>query len=394
MLKDNKSKFKQLFSWFNSNKKLSVQDNEVNENILKISKIPKNDFLDCSTQHINETVVLDKKESSIINSQNADIKNVKSIVSSCIKVKKEGMFLTLVKKLSKTKKHFGSKIYNLFSKKKVNSSIFEEISEQLLIADVGLNTTDKLINYLEKEVRIRNIQNSKVILSLLKRYMVDILKKVEKPLTVATYRKPFSILMVGVNGVGKTSIIGKLAYSFKNQGKSVMLAAGDTFRAAAIDQLEILGKKNAIPVISQKCGSDPAAVVFDALKSAQSKNVDIVIADTAGRLHNKINLMEELKKIKRVMKKLDCSAPNEIMLVLDACIGQNSINQAEIFNKALGVTGLVITKLDGTSKGGVIFTIANKLSIPIRYISFGEKEADMHCFNSENFVNAIFSEYS
>ncbi|XBC43347.1 MAG: signal recognition particle-docking protein FtsY [Buchnera aphidicola (Meitanaphis flavogallis)] len=389
MLKSNKSKLKKFFSWLNPKKQSSEKENKIDAIASKNKEVLKKSLLNCNTLHKDECIISNQTQNSLIYDKN--IKNHdKKIIISPANYEKKGIFSILVKKLSKTKKNLGLKIYNLFSKKEIDNSIFNNISEQLLMSDIGLETTNILVNALEKEVYFKNIKNSEIVLSLLKKNMIDILKKVEKPLDIIP-KKPFSILIVGVNGVGKTSIIGKLTHIFKNEGKSVMLAAGDTFRAAAIDQLKILGKNNLVPVISQQSGADPAAVIFDAFQAAKSKNVDILIADTAGRLHNKINLMEELKKIKRVLKKLDCSAPDEIILVLDSCIGQNSIKQASIFNEELGITGLVITKLDGTSKGGAIFSIANQLSIPIRYISFGEKIEDIHYFNSKIFVNAIFS---
>ncbi|XBC42840.1 MAG: signal recognition particle-docking protein FtsY [Buchnera aphidicola (Kaburagia rhusicola ensigallis)] len=389
MLKNNKSKLKKFFSWFNPKKKSSKEEDKIDAMDLKGKKVLKKSLLNCNISHKNECMIPSQTQDNLTCIKKIKNHDIKSIVSS-INYEKKGIFSILAKKLSKTKKNLGLKIYNLFSKKEIDNSIFNNISEQLLMSDIGLETTNILVNALEKEVYFKNIKNSEIVLSLLKKNMIDILKKVEKPLDIIS-KKPFSILIVGVNGVGKTSIIGKLTHIFKNEGKSVMLAAGDTFRAAAIDQLKILGKKNSVPVISQQSGADPAAVIFDAFQAAKSKNVDILIADTAGRLHNKVNLMEELKKIKRVLKKLDYSAPDEIILVLDSCIGQNSIKQASIFNKELGITGLAITKLDGTSRGGAIFSIAHRLSIPIRYISFGEKMEDIHHFNSKIFVNAIFS---
>jgi fused signal recognition particle receptor len=219
--------------------------------------------------------------------------------------------------------------------------------------------------------------------------MVNILKPVEQPLQIPEQAGPFVILMIGINGVGKTTTIGKLAKQFQQQGKSVMLAAGDTFRAAAVEQLQVWGERNNIPVVAQKTGADSASVIFDALQSAQSRNINILIADTAGRLHTQSNLMEELKKVKRVMAKLDQQAPHEVMLVLDAGTGQNALSQAQQFGDAVDVTGITLTKLDGTAKGGIIFAIANKIGLPIRYIGVGEKIDDLRSFNSEDFVDAL-----
>ncbi|XBC44397.1 MAG: signal recognition particle-docking protein FtsY [Buchnera aphidicola (Schlechtendalia peitan)] len=378
MSKENNSKIKRFFSWFNLNNK-PVAKHKVDDIVLKHDTVSKN-------------VVLCGKSTNIPSISDITKKDVGDI-PIFEKPNKNKILSILINKLSKTKNNFGLKIKNLFFKKKIEHLFYEDISKQLLLSDVGLETTSELINNLMKESRLKSLNDSQVVLSLLKENMVNILKRVEKPLNIIS-KKPFSILVVGVNGVGKTSIIGKLTNNFKNQGKSVILAAGDTFRSAAIDQLKILGHKNLVSVIARKCGSDPASVIFDAFSAAKAKNIDVLIADTAGRIHNDINLMEELKKIKRVMKKIDCFAPDEIMLVLDSCIGQNSIKQAKIFNEALGITGLSITKLDGTAKGGVIFSIARQLSIPIRYISFGEKISDIHDFNSENFVDAIFSEHT
>ncbi|XBC38214.1 MAG: signal recognition particle-docking protein FtsY [Buchnera aphidicola (Floraphis choui)] len=383
MIKNDSSKFKKFFSWFNIKKK-----DKTNRCPLENNKIINKNSSFHISQHKHENITLNERTDNIKDSEYINI-NSKNKITSSLDFKKKGIFLTLVNKLSKTKKRFGLRIRSLFLNSKIDDTFFENISEQLLISDVGLKTTDMLIKNLKKEVYLKSLTDNDKILYVLKENMINILKKVEQPLSIIP-KKPFSILIVGVNGVGKTSVIGKLTHIFKNQGKSVMLAAGDTFRAAAIDQLKILGEKTSVPVISQKCGVDPASVIYDAFQAAKSKNVDVLIADTAGRLHNKVNLMRELKKIKRVMKKLDSSAPNEVMLVLDSCIGQNSINQVNVFNEELGITGLIITKLDGTSKGGVIFPIADQLSIPIRYISFGEKISDMHYFNSENFVRAIF----
>ncbi|XBC40785.1 MAG: signal recognition particle-docking protein FtsY [Buchnera aphidicola (Nurudea yanoniella)] len=383
-----KKKFKKFLSWFSFKKKNHKENNKNYVSIKKNSNYIEN-VSELSTTCEKKNVFLKKIENNSSKCNESNLCNLKDINISTIP-KKQGVFSTLIKKLSKTQENLGLKIQNLFFKKIIKDSFFDDVSDQLIMSDVGVETTNELINTLKNIVDYKNLKDTKIILSIFKQVMIDMLKKVEKPLKIKN-KKPFSILVIGVNGVGKTSIIGKLAHKFKKSGKSVILAAGDTFRAAAVDQLKILGNNSSIPVISQKSGADPASVVFDAFQAAQSKNIDILIADTSGRLQNKINLIEELKKIKRVMKKLDPIAPDEVILVLDACIGQNSINQAIIFKKELGVTGLVVTKLDGTSKGGVIFSIAKKLSIPIRYISFGEKISEIDYFNSDKFINAIFS---
>lgn len=267
--------------------------------------------------------------------------------------------------------------------------MFEELEDTMILSDIGVNTTEKIIQGLISDTHRQVLKNPKEVYFLLQERMHLILKKVEKPLLISN-QIPFVILVVGVNGTGKTTTALKLAKKYKLDKKSVMLAAADTFRAAAIEQLQILGKKHDIPVIAQISGADPAAVAFDALKSAISKKIDVLIIDTAGRLHNKQHLLEELKKIIRVMKKLNVSAPHEIVLVIDACNGQNTIKQTEMFHKSLNLTGLIITKLDGTAKGGVIFALSDQFSIPIRYIGTGEKSTDLLAFNSSDFINSIF----
>ncbi|QIE01792.1 signal recognition particle-docking protein FtsY [Buchnera aphidicola] len=304
---------------------------------------------------------------------------------------KTNFFSRLKKGLTKTKQLLHNSINNIFLSKTIDDALFEELEEKMLLADIGIKTSNRIISNLIQDVNRIDLKNSKKIYFLLKQNMYNILKKVEIPLEI-TDHQPFVILVVGVNGTGKTTTIGKLAKKYKSEGKSVMLAAADTFRAAGIEQLQILGKAHNIPVVAQNSGSDPAAVIFDAVKSAKSKKVDILIIDTAGRLHNNLHLIEELKKIVRVTKKLDVSAPHEIMLIIDACNGQNTIKQTEIFHKALNLTGIVITKLDGTAKGGVIFALADKFNIPIRYIGIGENSKDLGIFNSDEFIHALFLE--
>ncbi|MGM8757085.1 signal recognition particle-docking protein FtsY [Enterobacter chuandaensis] len=312
------------------------------------------------------------------------------IVQEQEKPTKEGFFARLKRSLLKTKENLGSGFISLFRGKKIDDDLFEELEEQLLIADVGVETTRKIITNLTEGASRKQLRDAEALYGLLKDEMGEILAKVDEPLNIEG-KTPFVILMVGVNGVGKTTTIGKLARQFEQQGKSVMLAAGDTFRAAAVEQLQVWGQRNNIPVIAQHTGADSASVIFDAIQAAKSRNVDVLIADTAGRLQNKSHLMEELKKIVRVMKKLDEDAPHEIMLTIDASTGQNAISQAKLFHEAVGLTGIALTKLDGTAKGGVIFSVADQFGIPIRYIGVGERIEDLRPFKADDFIEALFA---
>ncbi len=303
----------------------------------------------------------------------------------------ESFFARLKRSLSRTKANIGAGFFGLFKGKQIDEDLFEELEEQLLIADVGMNTTVKIIDNLTEKASRNDLKDGEALYGLLKEEMADILSQVEQPLEVDTTKTPYVILMVGVNGVGKTTTIGKLAKQFQNEGKKVMLAAGDTFRAAAVEQLQVWGKRNDVPVIAQHTGADSASVIYDAIEAAKARGVDVVIADTAGRLQNKSNLMEELRKIVRVMKKIDDSAPHEIMLTLDAGTGQNAISQAKLFSEVAPVTGITLTKLDGTAKGGVIFSIADQFQIPIRFIGVGERIDDLRPFESKDFIEALFS---
>ena len=303
---------------------------------------------------------------------------------------KEGFFARLKRSLIKTKENLGSGFISLFRGKKIDDDLFEELEEQLLIADVGVETTRKIITSLTESASRKQLRDAEALYGLLKEEMGEILAKVDEPLNIEG-KMPFVILMVGVNGVGKTTTIGKLARQFEQQGKSVMLAAGDTFRAAAVEQLQVWGQRNNIPVIAQHTGADSASVIFDAIQAAKARHVDVLIADTAGRLQNKSHLMEELKKIVRVMKKLDEDAPHEIMLTIDASTGQNAISQAKLFHEAVGLTGIALTKLDGTAKGGVIFSVADQFGIPIRYIGVGERIEDLRPFKADDFIEALFA---
>lgn len=334
---------------------------------------------------ITETVV----ESEIVEDIKNEFQPVVEI-ETCEKPSEGGFFSRLVKGLLKTKQNIGAGFRSFFLGKKIDDELFEELEEQLLIADIGVPTTSKIIKNLTEHASRKELQNAELLYQQLKVEMADILEPVAQPLEIDSTKKPYVILMVGVNGVGKTTTIGKLARKFQAEGKSVMLAAGDTFRAAAVEQLQVWGERNHIPVVAQSTGSDSASVIFDAMQSAAARNIDILIADTAGRLQNKNNLMDELKKIVRVMKKYDETAPHEIMLTLDAGTGQNAISQAKLFNEAVGLTGISLTKLDGTAKGGVIFAIADQFKLPIRYIGVGEKIEDLREFNAKEFIEALF----
>ncbi|MFJ5509751.1 signal recognition particle-docking protein FtsY [Pectobacterium jejuense] len=303
---------------------------------------------------------------------------------------KEGFFARLKRSLVKTRQNLGSGFIGLFRGKKIDDDLFDELEEQLLVADVGVETTRKIITSLTEHASRRQLKDADTLFVKLKEEMAEILAKVDAPLNIEG-KTPYVILMVGVNGVGKTTTIGKMARQFQAQGKSVMLAAGDTFRAAAVEQLQVWGQRNNVAVVAQHTGADSASVIFDAIQAAKARGVDVLIADTAGRLQNKAHLMEELKKIVRVMKKLDEDAPHEVMLTLDASTGQNAVSQAKLFNEAVGLTGITLTKLDGTAKGGVIFAIADQFAIPIRYIGVGEGIEDLRPFKADDFIEALFA---
>jgi len=303
---------------------------------------------------------------------------------------KVGFFKRLKSGLGKTRNKLSEGIQNVFLGAKVlDEAMLEELETILLTSDVGVSATQEILGDLTKKVGRKELTDAKAVHRHLKETLVGLLRPVEVPLNTGA-NNPFVILMVGVNGVGKTTTIGKLAKLFQAEGKSVMLAAGDTFRAAAVDQLRVWGERNEVPVIAQDTGADSASVVFDAVTAAYARNIDVLIADTAGRLQNKKNLMDELTKITRVLQKIDPTAPHEVILVLDAGTGQNAISQVREFQKAVDVSGLVLTKLDGTAKGGVIFALAQQLKIPIRYVCVGEKIDDLRPFLAEEFVEALF----
>jgi fused signal recognition particle receptor len=305
--------------------------------------------------------------------------------------KKSGWFTRLKAGLQRTSSNFADGMGNLFlGKKVIDQALMEELETQLLMADVGINATQRIVDNLTQRVSRKELADSGALYRALQEELRALLAPCTAPLQIDSAHKPYVILMVGVNGVGKTTTIGKLAKRFRDEGRSVMLAAGDTFRAAAVEQLQVWGERNAVPVIAQHSGADSASVIFDALQAAKARGVDVLIADTAGRLHNKDNLMEELKKIVRVLRKLDASAPHEVMLVLDAGTGQNALAQVQHFQQAVGVSGLVLSKLDGTAKGGIIFAISEQCRLPIRFIGVGEQAEDLRPFDADDFIRALF----
>ncbi|WP_434594661.1 signal recognition particle-docking protein FtsY [Pseudomonas sp. R4-83] len=306
---------------------------------------------------------------------------------------KAGFFARLKQGLSKTSASIGEGMASLFlGRKTIDDDLLDDLETRLLTADVGVEATTQIIQRLTQKVARKELADADALYKSLQAELAAMLKPVEQPLRIASQNKPFVILVVGVNGAGKTTTIGKLAKKLQLEGKKVMLAAGDTFRAAAVEQLQVWGERNKIPVIAQHTGADSASVIFDAVQAAKARGIDVLIADTAGRLHTKDNLMEELKKVRRVIGKLDADAPHEVLLVLDAGTGQNAINQAKQFNQTVELTGLALTKLDGTAKGGVIFALAKQFGLPIRYIGVGEGIDDLRTFEAEPFVQALFAE--
>ena len=307
------------------------------------------------------------------------------------KTKPAGFFSRLRARLNKGDSWLTTDISELASGGKIDEDSLEELESLLVMADVGIDTTERIIGDLEKRLKRRELKDVEALMAGLESSLTDILEPVSQPLEIPEQSDPFVILMVGVNGAGKTTTIGKLARRLKDSGLSVMLAAGDTFRAAAVEQLQAWGERNDVPVVAQQSGADPAAVIFDAWQAASARGIDVLLADTAGRLQNQQGLMDELAKIKRVVERHDADAPHEVMLVLDASQGQNALVQAEKFHEALGLTGLTVTKLDGSAKGGILFAIANRLGVPVRFIGIGEAAEDMQPFNADEFVGALMN---
>ncbi len=321
--------------------------------------------------------------------------NSSSLSQKSEPAKKTGFFARLKQGLNKTRQNFTDSLTTLvLGRKEIDDELLDELEMILLTADVGIDATDRIIKNLTDQVSRKALKDPNALIDALKNQLENILAPITHPLNIdehlAKHNGPFVILMVGINGVGKTTTIGKLAKKYQQEGKSVMLAAGDTFRAAAVEQLQTWGERNHVPVIAQKTGADSAAVLFDAIQSAKAKKIDILIADTAGRLHTQSNLMEELKKVSRVMKKVDDTAPHEVMLVIDAGTGQNALNQAQQFKDAVKVSGITLTKLDGTAKGGIVFALAEQTQIPIRFIGIGESIDDLRPFDHKAFTQALF----
>jgi fused signal recognition particle receptor len=317
---------------------------------------------------------------------------VASEVTAPPPAEKRGLFQRLKQGLSRTRAQFGSGLSRLFGGRKViDDELLEELEMLLITADVGVEATTRIVGDLAARAKRRELGDPEALLRVLRGQLLDILRGADAPVQAPAEGRPQVILMVGVNGAGKTTTIGKLAKRLQDDGQRVMLAAGDTFRAAAVEQLQVWGERNKVPVISQRAGADAASVIYDALEAATARSFDVLIADTAGRLHTKSNLMDELAKIVRVMKKIDPEAPHEVLLVVDASTGQNALNQAVQFHQAVGVTGIALTKLDGTAKGGIVFAIADRLRLPIRFVGVGESLEDLRPFDAEEFVEALFA---
>ncbi len=398
-MSDSKSKDKSkrgLFGWFG--KKDSTESSSQSES----EHSPEEEVLE-EAEHQLEEQIEEQVEHDIEEAYEHQVQQEEQIESSAPTLteqnqqnsdleptEKKGFFARLKAGLSRTRGQLSDSLANLvLGSKEIDDDLLEDIETQLLMADVGVSATRKIIDDLTEKAARKELKDPQALMERLRELLSEIIEPCSKPLELT--HKPFVILMVGVNGVGKTTTIGKLAKKFQSEGKSVMLAAGDTFRAAAVEQLQVWGERNNIHVTAQHTGADSASVIFDALQAAQARNIDVLIADTAGRLHTKSNLMDELAKVKRVMQKLDPSAPHETMLVVDAGTGQNALNQAEHFNKAVPLSGITITKLDGTAKGGIIFALADKMKTPIRFIGVGESIDDLREFNGQDFIQALFA---
>lgn len=383
-MSDQKSDKKGLFGWFGKKKKTPQDDLSVSTSDENSSAAEGE-----ATESVKQPAISSADQTS---AEQQPVKNApQATKSQPTEQSKPSLFQRLKSGLSKTRSQFSEGLANLvLGQKEIDDELLEEIETLLLMADVGVDTTNNIIQDLTEKTARKELKDSQALMQRLKELLLDIVEPVEKPLQIDTSSSPFVILIVGVNGVGKTTTIGKLAHQFIAQGKSVMLAAGDTFRAAAVEQLKTWGDRNDVPVVAQHTGADSASVIFDAVEAAKARQVDIVIADTAGRLHTKSNLMEELAKVKRVMGKVDQQAPHEVMLVVDAGTGQNALVQAVEFNKAVELSSVAITKLDGTAKGGVVFALADKMKLPIRYIGVGESKEDLRVFSAKDYVDALF----
>ncbi|AUD79944.1 signal recognition particle-docking protein FtsY [Kangiella profundi] len=398
-MSDSKSKDKSkrgLFGWFGK------KDSTESSSQFESEHSPEEEVLE-EAEHQLEEQIEEQVEQDIEEAYEHQVQHEEQIESSAPTLieqnqqdadqeptEKKGFFARLKAGLSRTRGQLADSLANLvLGSKVIDDDLLEDIETQLLMADVGVSATRKIIDDLTEKAARKELKDPQALMERLRELLSEIIEPCSKPLELT--HKPFVILMVGVNGVGKTTTIGKLAKKFQSEGKSVMLAAGDTFRAAAVEQLQVWGERNNIHVTAQHTGADSASVIFDALQAAQARNIDVLIADTAGRLHTKSNLMDELAKVKRVMQKLDPSAPHETMLVVDAGTGQNALNQAEHFNKAVPLSGITITKLDGTAKGGIIFALADKMKTPIRFIGVGESIDDLREFNGQDFIQALFA---
>ena len=372
---------------------VSAEDEKTDDSTVEIIDASKSLDTNDKKETTDDSVNTDNDETVLTDKDTADDEkaDLSSDQNEQTELNEKKVKLTFFERLKRTRENLALGIGALVSGKKIDEDLYEELETALLTADLGVETTQKVIEKLRAESKLRDLKDAGALKNNLKNILKDILRPCQIPLDVTKKgNNPYVILMVGVNGAGKTTTIGKLALKYKDEGKKVMLAAGDTFRAAAVEQLKAWGDRTNTPVISQPTGSDSASVIFDALTSAIAHNVDVLICDTAGRLQNKDNLMEELKKIVRVMKKIDENVPNEVLLVLDATTGQNAVSQMKIFGEAVNVSGLALTKLDGTAKGGVVFALADKFNVPLRYVGIGESKEDLRVFDVDNFVDALF----
>lgn len=392
-MSDKSSQKTGLFSWFGGKKDKQSNDDSVtnndsatNEDVDKSDTSAENEVNQAASQTVSE-------DAAQLTRNRSEVSDESEVSSETAVQGKQSFFQRLKSGLSKTRSQFSEGIANLvLGQKEIDEELLEEVETLLLMADVGVDTTNQIIETLTEKAARKELKDTQALLSKLKELLLEIVEPVQAPLVIDTEKQPFVILMVGVNGVGKTTTIGKLAHQFIAEGKSVMLAAGDTFRAAAVEQLKTWGERNNVPVVAQHTGADSASVIYDAVERGKARQIDIIIADTAGRLHNKSNLMDELAKIKRVMSKIDTSAPHEVMLVVDAGTGQNALVQAHEFNKVVNLDSVTITKLDGTAKGGVVFALADKMKLPIRYIGVGEAKQDLRAFNAKEYIDALFDQ--